>query len=416
MTATKATRRNNGQIDGDAEERAAIMEFDGGLPRAEAEHRAGLRAVGAQPKSAAPPALSYRRITSAELDAATYDLEYLIDGLLVAGQPCILAGNKKTLKTSLLIDLGISLAMGGRFLGRLKVNRACRVGIMTGESGLATIQETARRICAAAGYRLGDIGNLVWSDQLPQFGELAHLDALRRWMTDDELEVLCVDPAYLCIPEADHGNLFDIGARLRGVSEVCQEAGAMLILCHHNRKTGKADPYSAPELEDIAWAGFQEFARQWILVGRREPYQPGTGDHRLWLSGGGSAGHSDLWAVNIAEGKRTDPGGRKWDVEILSVSEARREAAGAAEDRKATGAETKAQARIDADKKRIVNALAKLPDGETAKAIRERVGLSGARFNPALAVLIDDGDVVPAEIAKGNHTTAYPGYKLKGET
>ena len=81
----------------------------------------------------------------------------------MAGQPCILAGGKKCLKTSLLIDLGISLAMGGCFLGKLRVNRAARVGIMSGESGLATIQETARRIAAAAGYRLADIGGLVFS-------------------------------------------------------------------------------------------------------------------------------------------------------------------------------------------------------------------------------------------------------------
>ena len=85
--------------------------------------------------------IEFRRITCPELDAATYDLEYLIDDALVARQPCILAGGKKTLKTSLLIDLGISLAMGGCFLGRLKVNRRCRVDMMSGESGLATLQK-----------------------------------------------------------------------------------------------------------------------------------------------------------------------------------------------------------------------------------------------------------------------------------
>ena len=44
--------------------------------------------------------VEFKRITCKELDAANYDLEYLIDGALVAGQPCILAGGKKTLKTS----------------------------------------------------------------------------------------------------------------------------------------------------------------------------------------------------------------------------------------------------------------------------------------------------------------------------
>ncbi len=231
--------------------------------------------------------IDFHRITCAELDAAEYNLEYLIDGVLVAGQPCILAGAKKDMKTSFLIDLGISLAVGGFLLGKLKVNRACRVGIMTGESGLATIQETARRIAAAAGHKLADISGLVFSEDLPQFGSVAHEEALRKFLTDDKLEVVIVDPAYMCIPDTDHANLFQVGAKLRGVSQVCREAGAMLVLAHHTRKN-KGDPFSVPELEDISWAGFQEFARQWLLLGRRELYQPGTGEHRLWLSAGGS--------------------------------------------------------------------------------------------------------------------------------
>ena len=81
---------------------------------------------------------------------ADLKVEYLIDGTLVAGQPCILAGPKKCLKTSVLIDLGISLVTGGFFLGRLKVQRPASVAIMSGESGLATIRETINRICRAA--------------------------------------------------------------------------------------------------------------------------------------------------------------------------------------------------------------------------------------------------------------------------
>jgi hypothetical protein len=226
--------------------------------------------------------ITYRRITCAELDAGDYQLEYLINNTLVAGQPCGVAGPKKSLKTSLLIDLGISLAMGGCFLGKLRVNRACRVGIMTGESGLATIQETARRICTAAGHNLRDISGLVFSDQLPRFGSFEHQEAVRRFANDDELDVLGIDPAYLCMPGADAGNYFIQGELLRGMGEVCSSVGCMMMLAVHNKK-GKADPYAPPELEDIAWAGFQEYFRQWLLLGRREAYEPGTGDHRLWL-------------------------------------------------------------------------------------------------------------------------------------
>ena len=42
--------------------------------------------------------IEFRRITCAELDAADYELEYLIDEALVARQPCIVAGGKKCLR------------------------------------------------------------------------------------------------------------------------------------------------------------------------------------------------------------------------------------------------------------------------------------------------------------------------------
>jgi hypothetical protein len=358
--------------------------------------------------------LEFRRITCAELDAATYDLEYLIDGALVAGQPCILAGGKKCLKTSLLIDLGISLAMGGCFLGKLRVNRAARVGIMTGESGLATVQETARRIAAAAGYRLADIGGLVFSEDLPQFGSVAHQEGLRRFITGDELEVLADDPAYMCLPDVDHANLFQVGEQLRGVARVCQDCGALLLLAHHTRKT-KIDPFSPPELEDIAWAGFQEFCRQWLLVGRRELYQPGTGEHRLWLSAGGSAGHSGLWAVDVCEGTRATEGGRYWLVNVMPATEARQEADTRQDAAKRQRAEERTAATLDSDRRRVVKVLTKFPAGETKEVVRTLAGISGGRVNAALAALIETGHVLTTEIVKPNRTKPYPAFTLKAD-
>jgi hypothetical protein len=350
----------------------------------------------------------FHRISCLELDASTYEAEYLIDGLLVAKQPCILAGGKKCLKTSLLIDLGISLAVGGCFLGRLRVNRACRVGIMTGESGLATIQETARRIAAAAGYRLGEIANLIFSETLPQFGSPEHEEALRRFIMDDALEVLVVDPAYMCLPDVDHANLFQVGEKLRGVSQVCQETGALLLLARHNRKSGKADPFSPPELEDIAWAGFQEFCRQWMLVGRRELYQPGTGEHRLWLSVGGSAGHSALWALDISEGTRATEGGRFWQVNVLRADEARQEV----QDQREEARREKADAMLEADQREILSIVAKLKTAETKTALRARASFGHGRFDRAWAALVADGDLRLVQVEKGNNRS-FEGWQLR---
>ncbi len=44
-----------------------------------------------------------------------YHIEYLVDRTLVAGQPGIVAGEKKTLKTLILLCMAISLSVGGFF-------------------------------------------------------------------------------------------------------------------------------------------------------------------------------------------------------------------------------------------------------------------------------------------------------------
>ena len=189
------------------------------------------------------------------------------------------------------------------------------------------------------------------------------------FIMDDELEVVVIDPAYLCLPGADAGNLFVQGDLLRGMTKVCSDTGCTMILAHHTRKT-KTDPFSPPELEDIAWAGFQEFARQWLLVGRREAYVPGSGEHRLWLSVGGSAGHTASWALDISEGVPETPVADSAPstscaptkpARVFKIAKRRR-----------------GRPRLNpqsSDCERIKKVAASYPAGETAKALREATGI-----------------------------------------
>jgi hypothetical protein len=60
-----------------------------------------------------------------------------------------------------------------------------------------------------------------------------------------------------------------------------------------------------------------EFVRQWLLLSRRKRYQLGTGEHSLILTGGGNAGQSGKWEVDIKEGQlQNDFSGRTWDVSV----------------------------------------------------------------------------------------------------
>ena len=126
---------------------------------------------------------------------------------------------------------------------------------------------------------------------------------MQHFIRADALRVVVIDPAYLATPlAADKGNnLFAIGELLRSVNDVCQACGCTLLIAHHMKKTGIT--YDPPELVDTAWSGWAEWARQWLLLNRRERFDPDSnGQHKLWFAVGGSAGHSGLWGPRYRGG------------------------------------------------------------------------------------------------------------------
>ncbi len=96
-----------------------------------------------------PRGRDLRLMDSATFFATDFHLSWLVRQVLVDRQPMVVGGPKKSLQTSLLVDLGLSLAAGTPFLGRFAVDQPRRVGLYSGESGQAVLQETARRIAVA---------------------------------------------------------------------------------------------------------------------------------------------------------------------------------------------------------------------------------------------------------------------------
>ena len=311
------------------------------------------------------------------------------------------------MKTTLAIALAIALATGRPFLGVFKVLNPVRVLVCSGESGLAAIKETASRIAYAQGDSLRGLRNLIWSSDLPRFDNPVHLQAFRDVIEQGEIGVVILDPMYFCLPGADAGNLMVVGALLRGVSQICEETKTTLIVVHHVRKSLE-NPHDPPELSDVSWSGTSEWARQWILLSRRRRYEPGTGQHDLWMSVGGSAGHNGLWALDIFEGVGTE---RSWDVSLSNPDDARNASTNAREEAKTT---RKAE-QLERDKRAILDAVLKLPDHRgTLSEIRTRTGRNGQAFSVALADLVNDRHLVACQIPKPNGRQ-YEGFRLSDE-
>jgi hypothetical protein len=347
-------------------------------------------------------------MTCQQLMRADVSLDYLIEGLLVDRQNMLVCGPFKSLKTSFLLDLALALVTAGCFLGYFHVLRAVTVAIVTGESGLATIKDTLQRIARAAGIDPESLTNLIISDRIPQLSNPAHLSALRKFITDYAIEVLMIDPAYLAMAEAgaDAGNLFLFGEQLRRISALCQELGVTLILCHHSKKAAGAD-YEPLELSSVAWAGFAEHCRQWLLLNHREKYAD-DGSHRMHLRAGGSAGHGGLWAVDVHQGKQTDQGGRVWKVEVMQADEARHDV----QERQREAHQKQRQENLDADRTEIARVAAKGPDSKSG--LRDGVSFGHKRFDAAFASLVQDGTLRKSTVTKTNGQT-YPGWELSNE-
>jgi replicative DNA helicase len=265
-------------------------------------------------------------VSSSEFSKTKYDRRFVVQQLLLPGQLAVVGGAKKSMKTSVAIDLAVSLGTGTPFLNEFSVPKAVSVALLSGESGAAALQDIAGRVCAARDVRLKDC-DVRWCFKLPRLDSPADLRRLGDYLDGERVGVAIIDPLYLCLLGAGRGasasNLYEVGPVLMRAAAACLDAGATPVLVHHSTKSGgkKAETGSVPDLDDLAFAGVGEFARQWMLLGRREPYRPGSGRHRLTMNAGGSSGHSGLWSVDIDEGVPGGAGGRTWRVAVRTGSE-----------------------------------------------------------------------------------------------
>ena len=196
-----------------------------------------------------PDKFTIERLTSREFDSGDYTQTYLVDDVLAECQPMVIAATLKTMKTTIAVALGLSLALARPFLGKFQVREAQNVLLLSGESGLSTLQSTGRRIAASYGFSLGDVGKLFWSTNLPRLGNVEHLEAIREAIVNDEIAVLICDPLYFMLPGQDAGNLMIVGGYLRTLERSlrgigrhargrapCQENG-------HRRQARTARPF-----------------------------------------------------------------------------------------------------------------------------------------------------------------------------
>lgn len=287
-----------------------------------------------------PGSSTFSFLNSVQFSKKKYARRWLIDSTFAVGEIAIIGGPKKCLKTHLTLDAAISIGSGQPFLDRFQVSTPRRVAVFSGETSHGDLQDAAKRIAKSKGISLAKDCNVLWATSFPRLGRKEDRIKLKKSLKQERVDVVIIDPLYLTLLDGactnDAGNLYAMGPVLRRVAQSCMAAGATPILVHHMTKTAgktkqakdadkkQANAVQPPDLDDLAWSGVAEFARQWLLVKPRTPHAPGSGVHELLVSVGGSAGHSGCWQLDVDEGTMdSDFSGRYWDVEVRSQSRAK---------------------------------------------------------------------------------------------
>jgi len=344
---------------------------------------------------------------------ANFHIEYLVDRVLVENQPAVVAGPSKSLKTSVSIDLAISLASGTPFLGQYGIAEPKRVLFLSAESGLGVIRCTASRICLARSMRLPEIP-IHWGGWVPRVKFVRQLAALRSAIRRSHAQVVFIDPVYQSIDGTDAANVALMGQQLKDICDQVLHFDATPILVHHSTKTSIRVLNREPlEIHDLAGAGVTEFFRQWVLLNRREAFSPDN-PHRLWLSAGGSAGHASHFALDIDEDRDEEGKCHGWDVTMQRGDEARQDAANGAAERRA---KVKQQT-FEATRNRHIEEIKKAYHGNgdsglTKTDIVSRSGVNNANAGIAVAKLLREGWLEPCDITKNGKKLE--GYRRKND-
>lgn len=356
----------------------------------------------------------------AAFDAAKFRYEWAIEDVFVLDHVGVCCGPNKSMKTTTMADAVISVGSGTPFLGHFRVPQKLPCLFVTLESGKPTIQDMARRICRSKGIDLRDTLT-YWHFDPYHLSSASDLQRLNLSIRHYKPRVAIFDPFYLLAfggddlgQAGDATNMFAMGGLLLKLTTLCLSAGCTPIIAHHVTKQASRS-FEPLTLEDIAFSGVPQFARQWALINRREPFVEGGGDHALWLSVGGSPGQSGLYQVDITEGTlQRDFSGRTYQVETTR-SGSRRQAKEEAQRREKSK-------RITEDGTVVLEVLdrkARSKSGVKAMVLNElnqHTGLSKERVRLAIADLLDTNIIeeVPTMRKTGTNNKverAYVGYQ-----
>ena len=227
---------------------------------------------------------------------ANEPLEWRVRGLLPKGTYTIVGGAKKTFKTTLIsAELAYAIANGVDWLGApgFEVHAPCSVIVLINEGERQLLKTLDRIRSRNNSEKIGPITvvpaqGLKWSDEDLE-------SALRKAVASFRAGQAIFDATYGFIEgDTEASNIFAMGEQLTNIQRICAELDLDLIVVHHLKKNQRA---GKPDLDDLAWAGFAEWADSWILLKHVTPPDIANGNYRIGAVAGSRQGYEFTYEI-----------------------------------------------------------------------------------------------------------------------
>lgn len=225
----------------------------------------------------------------------------LLPGHLIEGQPTLLVGPTKTLRSTICIDLAVALATGSKFLNEVQAPRPTRVMFLSHHCEEGLTASIFRKILDAHHGRGSDeakelLGeNIVYGEMQPWAGSPWQLTKHLESINDFRPEVVIVDSLLGCLDMRDMSLAAEIRSDLASLSGVLIEQGVTPVFVHSVVwRTGRK--LTASDLYDPVCG----FFRNTIALSRRVSYGYESNQiHKLWAEGSLSNGREFSYSLDV---------------------------------------------------------------------------------------------------------------------
>ncbi|APZ90532.1 AAA family ATPase [Fuerstiella marisgermanici] len=297
---------------------------------------------------------------------AESEVDWLVDGIFSSDQPTLFGAKSKCLKTTLLVDLTIALATGGKWLGAFQVGKPRRVLFFTGEANYRAVARRLKKACKSHGTSFSALRGMLRVDamEFPKLPNVTHCVAVADAVKKYDIDVVIVDPLYRGMTaQMDTNRMADIGDAIVNFANWCRPAS--LVMSHHTTKASARELGSPPDLEDMTGAGIAESFGNWWLMGRNEKYQ-WDWNHDLCVQFGGRD--------EQAGGRRILFNEKDWTAEVSNLHEFLTEQQEAAQKAREDAKREKHHRAIETARSRVQNVLRDQTTPLSKNQIEERRG------------------------------------------